>query len=198
MNVHPNKREICFLDEEYVINRIVMKVEESIEQLVSTQTIGNVQSSRQTMKVTSSPVKTQSSSSLSSNKKIRVDYSQRKIQFSNSPSKLSSSSSINDSMIIELDETQEDDNDDKPIVSTQSILTDTFISTPFKETRDDLQLESIESLKEEIRTMGLYCTHNKEILSKSILISCMTDASTALAQFENGLYLLQMVPLLYK
>lgn len=197
VNIHPNKREICFLDEEYVINRIIMKVEESIEQLVSTQTIGNVQSSRQTMKVTSSPVKTQSSSSISGNKKIRVDYSQRKIQFSNSPSKLTSSSSINDSMIIELDETQGED-DDKSIVSTQSILTDTFISTPFKETRDDLQLESIESLREEIRTMGSCCTHNKETLSKSILISCMTDASTVLTQFENGLFLLQMVPLLYE
>ena len=73
-----------------------------------------------------------------------------------------------------------------------------MLSTPFKETRDDVQLESIESLREEIRTMGSCCTHNKETLSKSILISCMTDASTVLIQFENGLFLLQMVPLLYE
>lgn len=196
VNVHPNKREICFLDEDYVINRILTKVEESIEQLVSTQTIGNVQLSRQSVKTTVSPVKLPSTQT-SGNKKIRVDYSQRKIQFANSPSKLVASSSVNDSMVIDIDESQCEE-EERPLSSTQSILTDSVIITPFKETREDLQLQSIESLREEIRSMGMLCSHDKETLSKSILISCLSDASVGLAQYENGLYLLQLVPLLYE
>lgn len=187
VNVHPNKREICFLDEDYVVNRIVTKVEEAIEKIVNTQSIANVELSPKSIKQSSSPLKTENST-VYANKKIRVDYSQRKLHVSKAHSQ-----ELDDSSIISLDEMPMES---QPCTPSQSILTDVMILTPMKETREDLQLHSIESLREEVRRQGAVCTNNREIFTKSVFISCLNNASLGLIQFENGLYLLRMVPLL--
>lgn len=193
VNVHPNKREICFLDEDYVVNRIVSKVEESIEKLVNTQSIGSTQLPRKSLKSSPSPLKTDEST-VYANKKVRVDFSQRKIQFSPSPSKLDSSSEVNQSVTINLDDSQQEDNHDSSY--PQSVLTDNVTLTPLKETRDDLQLLSVEELREEIRHMGRVCENNSSIFSKSVFISCLENVSLGLIQYENELYILKLTGLL--
>lgn len=193
VNVHPNKREICFLDEDYVVNRIVSKVEEAIEKLVNTQSIGSAQLPRKSLKSSPSPSKNDESI-VYANKKVRVDYAQRKIQFTPSLSKINSSSDKDQSSIISLDESQQEDNHDSS--SPQSVLTDNVSVTPLKETRDDLQLLSVEELREEIRRLGRVCGNNSSVFSKSVFISCLENASLGLIQYENELYVLNLSGLL--
>lgn len=179
--MHPNKKEICFLDEDYVVNRIVTKVEEAVEKIVNSQTIGQVNQPKKSVKQTSdSPI-------VYANKKVRVDHSQRKISFTSSPSRM------NDSSVISLDDSQGESPKPSP---SQSLLTDSIISTPVKETREDLQLHSIAYLRDKVSKMGALCTYNKELLSKSIFISCLVHASMGIIQFENELYLLKLSDLL--
>ena len=181
VNVHPNKREICFLDEDYVVNRIVSKVEEAIEKIVNSQTIGAVNQPKISVKpATESPV-------VYATKKVRVDHSQRKISFN------SMSVKENDASVISLDESQTESVQASP---SQSLLTDSIISTPIKETREDLQLQSVDTLRKEFYRMGNLCTYDSQILSKSVFISCLVDATMAIVQYANELYLLKLTDLL--
>ena len=74
VNVHPNKREVCFLDEDYVVKRIVETVETEIDRVLSQQAVGKVTPTKSVSRGDGSCVG-------SASKKVRVDYSQRTIQF---------------------------------------------------------------------------------------------------------------------
>ena len=73
-----------------------------------------------------------------------------------------------------------------------AILSDNAIDTPYKPTRDDLQLASVFALCEDVRSAGANCSHARDILQKSVFIACLEDTSSAVAQFENGLYLFRL------
>ena len=176
VNIHPNKREICFLDEDYVVQRITERVEAEIDHAINTETIGNVTPSKRNIHTT--PTQT-------SSKKVRIDYSQRTLQFLPQESIPLQEDSI-------IDRTSLDPLQSSPTTSAtkpSSILSDVVNVTPFKTTRDDLQLDSVCSLCEDIRRLGANCSHERDIFQKSIFISCLDDPSTSLIQYENRLYL---------
>ena len=318
VNVHPNKREVCFLDEDYVVKRVVETVEREIDRVLSLQEVGNV-----------TPTKVQNrgdgSGGQSASKKVRVDYSQRTIQFptqensilldesllseestdranasklqtpvrrqshsisaepspsqslmkgktsvqsmkneqtvNNNESKLlnNEQSSLNKELsslnnqqsslnneLSSLNNQQSSLNNELSLTPSKqslmnpgqspkqspkqsaslpssldplsssldpspssspcvphtqgrrslAILSDNTIDTPYKPTRDDLQLSSIFSLCEEVRIAGSNCSHTRDILQKSVFIACLEDTSSAVVQFENCLYLFRLTLIL--
>lgn len=300
VNVHPNKREVCFLDEDYVVKRIVETVETEIDRVLSQQAVGKVTPTKGVSRGDGSCVG-------SASKKVRVDYSQRTIQFATQESSIC----LDDSLVSEegADErkqarresgqddalgkgstvstvstvstmqrvskasnqqklfesptqtrmkTQTNSNsthspnsnpnanshsnplhspnsNSNPPSNSQSIphpspsfipsqpssldalssslssspspspcfphtqgrrslaiLSDNAIDTPYKPTRDDLQLSSVFALCEDVRIAGSNCSNPREILQKSVFIACLDDTSSAVVQFENGLYLFRL------
>ena len=69
VNVHPSKKEVCFLDEEYVIHRIVASLSSSVSSLVASQPVNTVTPPHR-------PHVDSSQASESASKKIRVDPTQ--------------------------------------------------------------------------------------------------------------------------
>lgn len=274
VNVHPNKREICFLDEDYVVRRVVNEIESAVEREIDSQTIGCVLSSRG-VKQGRSPVKESvEAQSVAGNKKIRVDYSQRTLNWGVEASVKASSSSVKvSSSLVKANSSQErgsssekgsvatptkgtasdtennttpskgnfpsqtetpsklplssdpsglsqaledswlspnknvvtasrvDVSDSSTAPSTpskpqHSFLSDYVSETPYKPSREDLQLDSVLSLCNEIKRAGELCTHERDVLQKSVFISCLNECLLSVVQYENTLLLLQNGPLL--
>lgn len=198
VNVHPNKREVCFLDEDYVVRRIVDQVEAAIEQVVSTQSIGGVLSTRtpekQPRAVGREEVLGQSQSG---SKKVRVDYSQRTIHFGSvesSPAKEKESCCV-PSQTSEAEKATSAAS--TPSKQAHSMLSDYVNETPYKPTREDLQLDSVLALCQEVKRAGELCTHEHDVLQKSVFISCLNDCLLSAVQYENTLLLLRNGPLLW-
>lgn len=314
VNVHPNKREVCFLDEDYVVKRIVETVETEIDRVLGQQAVGKVTPTKSVSRGDGSCVG-------SASKKVRVDYSQRTIQFATQESSIC----LDDSLMSEEGANEQkqarresgkddglgqgslgstvstvstmhrvsqasnqqtlfespiqtrtkaslnplhssnstpksndssnstpksnDSSNSTPISKSKSkstpnstsnppstfqspphpslsfipslpssldalssslspspspcfphtqgrrslaILSDNAIDTPYKPTRDDLQLASVFALCEDVRVAGSNCSNPREILQKSVFIACLDDTSSAVAQFENGLYLFRL------
>lgn len=268
VNVHPNKREICFLDEDYVVRRVVNEIESAVEREIDSQTIGCVLSSRG-VKQGRSPVKESvEAHSVAGNKKIRVDYSQRTLNWgveasvkanssqervnsssvkgsssekgivatptkgtapntennttpskernlssqTETPSKLPLSSdpsglsqALEDSWlspnkdVVTASRVDVSDSSTAPSTPSKpqhSFLSDYVSETPYKPSREDLQLDSVLSLCNEIKRAGELCTHERDVLQKSVFISCLNGCLLSVVQYENTLLLLQNGPLL--
>lgn len=274
VNVHPNKREICFLDEDYVVRRVVNEIESAVEREIDSQSIGCVLSARG-VKQGRSPVKESvEAQSVAGNKKIRVDYSQRTLNWGVEASVKASSSSVKvSSSLVKANSSQErGSSSEKGIVATptkgtapdnennttpskgnfpsqtetpsklplssdpsglsqaledswlspnkdvvtasrvdasdsstapstpskpqHSFLSDYVSETPYKPSREDLQLDSVLSLCNEIKRAGELCTHERDVLQKSVFISCLNGCLLSVVQYENTLLLLQNGPLL--
>lgn len=268
VNVHPNKREICFLDEDYVVRRVVNEIESAVEREIDSQTIGYVLSSRG-VKQGRSPVKESvEAHSVAGNKKIRVDYSQRTLNWgveasvkanssqervnsssvkgsssekgivatptkgtapntennttpskernlssqTETPSKLPLSSdpsglsqALEDSWlspskdVVTASRVDVSDSSTAPSTPSKpqhSFLSDYVSETPYKPSREDLQLDSVLSLCNEIKRAGELCTHERDVLQKSVFISCLNGCLLSVVQYENTLLLLQNGPLL--
>ena len=311
VNVHPNKREVCFLDEDYVVKRIVETVETEIDRVLSQQAVGKVTPTKSVSRGDGSCVG-------SASKKVRVDYSQRTIQFATQENSICLDDSLmSEEGANEQKQTRRESGTDDGVgqgstgstVSTMhrvsqasnqqklfespiqtkikgnssplhssistpnsnpnsnsnsnathspnskpnsthspnatsnsnlpsnsqsiphpslsfipsqpssldtlssslspspspspcfphtqgrrslAILSDNAIDTPYKPTRDDLQLSSVFALCEDVRIAGSNCSNPREILQKSVFIACLDDTSSAVAQFENGLYLFRV------
>ena len=273
VNVHPNKREICFLDEDYVVRRVVNEIESAVEREIDSQSIGCVSS--RGVKQGRSPVKESvEAQSVAGNKKIRVDYSQRTLNWGVEASVKASSSSVKvSSSLVKANSSQErGSSSEKGSVATptkgtasdtennttpskgnfpsqtetpsklplssdpsglsqaledswlspnkdvvtasrveasdsstapstpskpqHSFLSDYVSETPYKPSREDLQLDSVLSLCNEIKRAGELCTHERDVLQKSVFISCLNGCLLSVVQYENTLLLLQNGPLL--
>lgn len=273
VNVHPNKREICFLDEDYVVRRVVNEIESAVEREIDSQSIGCVLSARG-VKQGRSPVKESvEAQSVAGNKKIRVDYSQRTLNWdveasvkassssvkanssqervissvkgsssekgivatptkgtapdnennttpskgnfpsqTETPSKLPLSSepsglsqALEDSWlspnkdVVTASRVDASDSSTAPSTPSKpqhSFLSDYVSETPYKPSREDLQLDSVLSLCNEIKRAGELCTHERDVLQKSVFISCLNGCLLSVVQYENTLLLLQNGPLL--
>ena len=274
VNVHPNKREICFLDEDYVVRRVVNEIESAVEREIDSQSIGCVLSARG-VKQGRSPVKESvEAQSVAGNKKIRVDYSQRTLNWgveasvkgssssvkassssvkasssslggsssekgsvatptkgtepntenrttpskernptqTETPSKLPLSSdpsglsqALEDSWlspnkdVVTASRVDASDSSTAPSTPSKpqhSFLSDYVSETPYKPSREDLQLDSVLSLCNEIKRAGELCTHERDALQKSVFISCLNGCLLSVVQYENTLLLLQNGPLL--
>ena len=198
VNVHPNKREVCFLDEDYVVRRIVDQVEAAIEQAVSSQSIGGVQPSRTPEKQSRVVKREGMSQNSSGSKKVRVDYSQRTLtvcSIESSPAKEKEELSCAQSQGSEVETTNSASA--TPSKQTLSMLSDFVNETPYKPTREDLQLDSVLALCQEVKRAGELCTHDHDVLQKSVFISCLNDCLLSVVQYENTLLLLRNGPLLW-
>ena len=267
VNVHPNKREICFLDEDYVVRRVVNEIESAVEREIDSQSIGCVLSARG-VKQGRSPVKESvEAQSVAGNKKIRVDYSQRTLNWgveasvkasssqervdsssvkgsssekgivatptkgtasdtennttpskgnfpsqTETPSKLPLSSdpsglsqALEDSWlspnkdVVTASRVDVSDSSTAPSTPSKpqhSFLSDYVSETPYKPSREDLQLDSVLLLCNEIKRAGELCTHERDVLQKSVFISCLNGCLLSVVQYENTLLLLQNGPLL--
>ena len=222
VNVHPNKREICFLDEDYVIRRIVEVVDAGIERIVNTQVVGNVTPSKKLPSSSVEPIVRSSPGSIGPSKKVRVDYAQRTLNFQSTsqssiqttPSSLSLPSQENPSPSLIYAQTQGSQADmldlDSPAVQknrssgvstsmtlTQALLSGVYVETPYKESREDLRLGSIIHLREGIEQGNKQCSHEKDLLQKSVFISCVKGCTFSLIQFDTRLILLRTREILY-
>ena len=83
-----------------------------------------------------------------------------------------------------------------PSKPQHSFLSDYVSETPYKPSREDLQLDSVLSLCNEIKRAGELCTHERDVLQKSVFISCLNGCLLSVVQYENTLLLLQNGPLL--
>lgn len=225
VNVHPNKREICFLDEDYVIRRIVEVVDNGIERIVNTQVIGHVTPSKKLPSSTTDPLIRSSPVATDPSKKVRVDYTQRTLNFQptsqssvqttpnsvqTTPSSMSLPSQENNSVSLIYAQTQGSSSDildlDSPAVQsnrqssigtstsmslTQALLSGVYVETPYKETRDELNLDSILRLREGIEQGGRNFSHEQDLLQKSVFISCVKGCTYSLIQYDTKLLLLR-------
>lgn len=221
VNVHPNKREICFLDEDYVVRRIVEVVDSGIDRIVNTQVIGNVTPSKIPQSSSIEPIVRSSPGPVGPSKKVRVDYSQRTLNFQSTsqssiqttPSSLSVPSQENISPSLAYAQTQCSSVDildlDSPAVQThhstgvstsmtltQALLSGVYVETPYKESREDLRLGSILHLQEGIEQGNQHCSHETDLLQKSVFISCVKGCSLSLIQYDTKLLLLRTRELL--
>ena len=101
--------------------------------------------------------------------------------------------------IISLDGDDNDDGNTKTNKTTQqggnlftqSMLSGTFLDTPYRGNREELALDSIDALRSSISHKGKYCSHPSDFLQKSIFISCMNGCAVSVIQYNTQLVLLQ-------
>lgn len=130
-----------------------------------------------------------------------MDYAQRTLNFQSTsqssiqttPSSLSLPSQENPSPSLIYAQTQGSQADmldlDSPAVQknrssgvstsmtlTQALLSGVYVETPYKESREDLRLGSIIHLREGIEQGNKQCSHEKDLLQKSVFISCVKGA----------------------